>query len=229
MSTLGNKRNPILCLDFDGVCHSYISGWKGAGVIPDPPVEGLFEFLDLAKELFTIVVFSSRSNQEGGILAMKEWFGKYFTEYLFAKHPELAKKYSSFSCPDWIEFPTEKPVAFISIDDRAITFTGKWPNIDALKAFVPWYKRKKTNDIREDAIETQIKEWSRSWYQLQRRSRNQPYFMDYDAPIPVDKDGAADTAFTNYHYSVVTEPDYDWRMIIRSESIISGTDVKSFP
>ena len=28
---------PILCLDFDGVVHSYTSGWKGADVIPDPP------------------------------------------------------------------------------------------------------------------------------------------------------------------------------------------------
>jgi hypothetical protein len=33
-------RKPILCLDFDGVLHSYTSGWKGAAVIPDPPVPG---------------------------------------------------------------------------------------------------------------------------------------------------------------------------------------------
>ena len=33
---MNDNRKPILCLDFDGVIHSYISGWKGADVIPDP-------------------------------------------------------------------------------------------------------------------------------------------------------------------------------------------------
>ena len=65
---------PILCLDFDGVCHSYTSGWQGADNIPDPPVEGLFEFLIEAHQHFSIHIYSSRSHQEGGIIAMNKWF-----------------------------------------------------------------------------------------------------------------------------------------------------------
>ena len=32
------KYQPNVVLDFDGVIHSYVSGWQGAGVVPDPPV-----------------------------------------------------------------------------------------------------------------------------------------------------------------------------------------------
>lgn len=135
----GNK--PILCLDFDGVCHSYTSGWKGADVIPDSPVPGLFEFLWAAKEHFDIQVYSSRSHQDGGINAMWRWFGKYNSEYMHANDPSLAERFGEFECPDWIKFPEEKPAAMISIDDRAITFTGEWPDIEFLKAFKPWNKR----------------------------------------------------------------------------------------
>ena len=72
------KDRPILCLDFDGVCHSYISGWKGAAVVPDPPVDGLFEFLLDASQYFDTVIFSSRSQQEGGTAAMHDWCIKHY-------------------------------------------------------------------------------------------------------------------------------------------------------
>jgi hypothetical protein len=135
---MSNK--PILCLDFDGVCHSYESGWKGAGVIPDPPVPGLFEFLEEADKVFTVQIFSSRSNQPGGMVAMMNWFDKYWTEYLFQKQPETSSSYPSGSCP-LIQFVDEKPPAFLTIDDRAITFTGEWPDIQELRKFQPWFKR----------------------------------------------------------------------------------------
>ena len=62
---------PILCVDFDGVIHSYASGWKGADAIPDPPVPGAMEFLREALRHFRVSIFSSRSNQPGGIAAMQ--------------------------------------------------------------------------------------------------------------------------------------------------------------
>lgn len=38
-------------------------------------------------------------------------------------------------------WPTEKPSAMVTIDDRALTFDGTWPKIEALKAFKPWNKK----------------------------------------------------------------------------------------
>lgn len=51
---------PILCLDFDGVIHSYASGWKGANVIHDPPVPGAIAFLREAVQSFRVAIFSGR-------------------------------------------------------------------------------------------------------------------------------------------------------------------------
>lgn len=123
MTDLAGRR-PILCLDFDGVCHSYTSGWKGAAVIPDEPVQGLFEFIKAADEHFEIAIFSSRSNQAGGIDAMYGWFEKH--------SPGITGR---------LTFPIEKPPAFVGIDDRVLTFNGAWPQVDALKNFQPWNKR----------------------------------------------------------------------------------------
>lgn len=119
---------PILCLDFDGVIHSYVSGWKGATKIPDPPVQGAFEFIGEAVQYFEVVVFSSRSAQPGGIAAMQDWF-------LQHGWPE-----DENGKPEGISFPTEKPPAFLTIDDRAITFQGMWPAAKELLKFRPWYR-----------------------------------------------------------------------------------------
>jgi hypothetical protein len=62
---------PILCLDFDGVIHSYTSGWQGAAIIPDQPVEGALNFIYRATDHFRVAIFSSRSNQPGGVDAMR--------------------------------------------------------------------------------------------------------------------------------------------------------------
>lgn len=129
---------PILCLDFDGVMHSYSSGWQGADVITDPPVPGLVTFLGDAAKHFRIAVFSSRSGQSGGIQAMQAWLANVMSHELRKVEPgsETANVWKRIY--DEIEWPIEKPPAFLTIDDRAITFTGEWPNVDALRSFKPW-------------------------------------------------------------------------------------------
>ncbi len=124
---------PILCLDFDGVIHRYDSGWKGADVIPDPPVDGALAFIDKAREHFIVAIFSSRSAQVGGKAAMCKWLGEHM-EALFGPGKSL-------NIMADIEWPTEKPAAFLTIDDRALTFEGVWPSMDELREFKPWNKR----------------------------------------------------------------------------------------
>jgi hypothetical protein len=124
---------PILCLDFDGVLHAYTSGWRGAANIPDPPVPGAFTFLREAVQLFTVAIYSSRSQQPGGIAAMQAWLGEWARREL----PPGA----DLGFLDEITWPSEKPPAFVSLDDRAITFTGEWPSPESLRAFRPWHQR----------------------------------------------------------------------------------------
>lgn len=131
---------PILCLDFDGVCHSYVSGWRGGDVIPDPAVDGLFEFLEAAKEHFDIQIFSARSHQAGGIDAMLWWF---------LKERKLWRERGGkppLDTPLDLSFPEVKPPAMVTIDDRSLLFTGKWPSIEELKNFKPWYQQPKGFD-----------------------------------------------------------------------------------
>ncbi|MEM1416561.1 MAG: hypothetical protein AAGH15_16740 [Myxococcota bacterium] len=116
--------NRIVCLDFDGVLHSYSSGWQGAGRIPDPPVPGAMEFLANLLNLpgFEVAIFSSRSSHKDGIRAMTRWLEEHFTEY------------DGFSARNWqrleaIRWPTVKPPAHMTIDDRAFAFEGTFPSM----------------------------------------------------------------------------------------------------
>lgn len=125
----------ILCLDFDGVLHSYTSGWKGANVISDPPVPGAMEFLSSAVERFHVYIYSSRSHQDGGIDAMQKWLDYYLRQ----KFCDLAAS----TILREIKFPVEKPPAHITIDDRAICFDGSWPDLWELVNFSPWNAKSK--------------------------------------------------------------------------------------
>lgn len=122
----------ILCIDFDGVIHSYTSGWKGPAVITDPPVDGAIQWLKdmVESKAITPQIYSSRSKNEAGIRAMKEYI---------AKHADAQGLGGDFVHK--LKFPTQKPAASWTLDDRAICFEGTFPKEQELLDFKPWNKR----------------------------------------------------------------------------------------
>lgn len=136
------SKNPILCLDFDGVINSYRSGWVAPDFIPDPPVPGAFEFIYGCLEHFTVKIYSSRSHQEGGIRAMQLWLEYWARKELDNSEP-LYRANAVINKIAWDKeaWPTTKPSAFVTIDDRALTFDGTWPSVETLQAFKPWNKK----------------------------------------------------------------------------------------
>lgn len=134
MSETTPTYKPTLCVDFDGVIHSYTSGWQGITNIPDPMVRGAARWLMDATQFWRVAVFGSRSESHEGREAMKKYIelrSREFHGIQFAE--ELVQR---------LEFPEDKPPAVLSIDDRAITFCGDWSQYDPeqLLKFKPWPK-----------------------------------------------------------------------------------------
>jgi hypothetical protein len=115
-----------VCVDFDGVIHAYDSKWTDAVTISDGPVPGAFAWLEAAVKRFDVAIYSSRSQTPGAVEAMRAWFAAH------GLRPEVLER---------LEFPTAKPAAFMTIDDRAFRFEGTFPSLDEIAAFVPWNKR----------------------------------------------------------------------------------------
>jgi len=126
ISNIYESAKPILCVDFDGVIHSYKSGWKGVASIPDPPNTGAIEWITSTLESFDVRIFSARCNDPGGIEAMIGWFREW------GLPDEAAKQ---------LRYEPGKPSAFLVIDDRAVQFAGDFSQLraDQLRAFKPWY------------------------------------------------------------------------------------------
>lgn len=108
--------------DFDGVIHSYKSGWKGATYIPDEPVPGIKEAIAEIRKKYRVVVVSSRCYKEGGIAAIKKYL---------AKHEIVVDDVTG-----------EKPPASVIIDDRGLTFDGHPETLlEKINSFKPWNKQ----------------------------------------------------------------------------------------
>lgn len=110
--------------DFDGVIHSYTSGWQGATNIPDPPVPGIQEALkEIHDAGYEVVVVSTRCKTALGRMAIENWIDMY------GMTQEVDKV-----CK-------EKPPAIAYIDDRAICFDGHPETLlKKIQSFEPWYK-----------------------------------------------------------------------------------------
>lgn len=114
-----------IVFDFDGVIHSYISGWLGEDVIPDKPVEGIKEAIRASN--YEVVVVSTRCASEKGLNAVIKWLEKYNITV-----DRVLK---------------EKPPATVYIDDRAICFDGQADKLlSQIKTFKTWSEKEKQRE-----------------------------------------------------------------------------------
>lgn len=109
--------------DFDGVIHSYTSGWQGIDVIPDEPVDDIRGVINNIRNAgYEVVVVSTRCHKIAGIEAIHRWLEIHDIEVDFVM--------------------AEKPPAHVYIDDRAICFDGDvFSLLDKIERFKPWYKK----------------------------------------------------------------------------------------
>lgn len=114
-----------VCLDFDGVLHSYDSGWNGHAPT-DLPTPGAQQFVrDLLLQGFEVVVQSTRATDHLGLQGIEMWMA----EHEFPAVPVVA----------------EKPKAVLYVDDRGLRFEGdfrevlRW--IDEHPDLEPWNRR----------------------------------------------------------------------------------------
>ena len=115
--------------DFDGVIHSYTSGWQGEARISDPPVPGIQEALHRIHDAgYEVVVVSTRCKYIFGRMAIEDWLDMYGMTVFVDK---VCK---------------EKPPAIAYVDDRAICFDGHPETLlEKIEKFRPWNKSPETN------------------------------------------------------------------------------------
>jgi hypothetical protein len=110
-----------IAVDFDGVIHSYVSGWLGISPT-DPPVDDAREGIAALRAMgFAVHVFTCRALTHAGRKATQLWLDI---------HDIRVDKVTAI-----------KPHAIVYIDDRGYRFNGSWldaVNFVSSKEARPW-------------------------------------------------------------------------------------------
>lgn len=121
------EEKKTVVLDFDGVIHSYKSGWQGSAIISDDPVPGIKKAIDEIRYCgYEVSVVSTRCATSWGKEAVDNWLRKYgiYVDRLCA----------------------EKPPAVCYVDDRAICFDGHPETLlQKIIWFKPWWEEDNGN------------------------------------------------------------------------------------
>lgn len=127
-----------ICVDFDGVIHSYTTPWVKAHIIPDAPVEGAIEWLSQMIQHFEVVIFSTRCKTAAGRRAMRTWLQVHTGQSDFWWHTGR----SGTRGLEEITYSCKKLPGLIYLDDRAVRFEGpgSFPSKDAIYRLRPWNK-----------------------------------------------------------------------------------------
>ena len=119
---------PVLAVKFDGVIHEYNADYKKASsVVLGAPVEGAFQFLSQALDLFAVAIVSERFASHRSTQSVFRWFKQHGWP---TEHGTPLKLY----------FPHRMPECFLLIDDRCFLFTGAFPDVVEITKFRSWMR-----------------------------------------------------------------------------------------
>lgn len=114
------KEHKTVSVDFDGVIHSYTSGWQGPLTIGDPPVDGALEALRrYIEEGWRVVISSVRAETNLARREIQNWMVR----------NGLGREYVN-----QILITPMKERANVYIDDRGFRFEGSFPTPNELDA-----------------------------------------------------------------------------------------------
>ena len=136
-------KKTIVNLDFDGTIHSYLSGWCGPDCIPDPPIAGAIEALQGYLDDDDLIVcfhtsrFGDVDRTRDAVVAVRDWLHRYGIHRSLIKVRHHVGPEDDVE-PGYLYLVVRKPAADVGLDDKVMTFRGRYPTPQQLKSFRGW-------------------------------------------------------------------------------------------